>query len=56
MGKSLGLSGNGLSFGKFMRALIHVPKEQIDQVIESDKKKRRLKKEKRPLAGARARS
>ena len=52
MGKSLGLSSHGLSFGKFMRALIQVPKEQIDQVMESDKKKRKLKQEKRPLAGA----
>jgi hypothetical protein len=43
MGKSLALSGNGLSFGKFMRALIQVPKEQIDQVMESDKKKRKRK-------------
>jgi hypothetical protein len=56
MGKSLALSGNGLSFGKFMKALIHVPKEEIDQAMESDKKKRKLNKEKRPLAGARARS
>jgi len=54
MGKSLGLSGNGLSFGKFMRALIQVPKEQIDEAIESDKKKRKLKREKHPLAGARS--
>jgi hypothetical protein len=53
MGKSLGISGNGLSFGKFMRALIQVPKEEIDQAVESDRKKRKLKKEKRPLAGAR---
>ena len=54
MGKSLGLSGNGLSFGKFMRARIQVPKEQIDQAMESDKKKRKLGKAKRPLAGARS--
>jgi hypothetical protein len=51
MGKSLALSGNGLSFGKFMKALIHVPKEEIDQAMESDKKKRKLNKEKRPLRG-----
>ena len=56
MGKSLGLSGNGLSFGKFMRALIKVPKEQIDATIEAEEKDRKLKKGKRPLAGARARS
>jgi hypothetical protein len=53
MGKSLGLSGNGLSFGRFMKALIQVPKEEIDASMDSEKKKRKLRKEKRPLAGAR---
>jgi hypothetical protein len=42
MGKSLGLSANGLSFGKFMRALVNVPKEQIDEAMKSDKKKKKL--------------
>jgi hypothetical protein len=51
MGKSLSLSSNGLSFGKFMRALIQVPKEQIDETIESEKKKRQRKKVAPPRGG-----
>jgi len=39
MGKSLGLSGNGLSFGKFMRALIQVSKEEIDKKRCPERKK-----------------
>jgi len=47
MGKSLGLSSNGLSFNRFMRALIQVPKEEIDKSLAYQKKSRKKKAEKR---------
>lgn len=41
MGKSLGLSGNGLSFDKFMKALVRVPKEAVDKAMAEEKRKRK---------------
>jgi hypothetical protein len=43
MGKSLDISGNGLSFHKFMKALIHVPKEDIDKAMAEKKRVRKTK-------------
>lgn len=40
MGKSLEMSG-GLDFERFMKALVRVPKEQIDKALGRSKKKRK---------------
>lgn len=51
MGKSLAMKAEGLSFDKFMRALVQVPHEQIDKTIEADKRKRKRKRVAPPRAG-----
>jgi hypothetical protein len=43
MGKSLEVSSDGIPFGRFMKALIQVPKDEIDKALQTDKKKRSKK-------------
>ncbi|MGB3552850.1 MAG: hypothetical protein WA993_19385 [Candidatus Binatus sp.] len=47
MGKSLGISSNGLGFERFMKALVSVPKDEIDREIEKQKAERSARKTKK---------
>jgi hypothetical protein len=47
VGKSLGISSNGLGFERFMKALVSVPKDEIDREIEKQKAERSARKTKK---------
>jgi hypothetical protein len=55
VGKSLGITSNGLGFERFMKALVSVPKGEIDREIEKQKAERSAKKVKKIAAPRRAR-
>ncbi|MGO9006139.1 MAG: hypothetical protein ACLQB4_10280 [Beijerinckiaceae bacterium] len=55
MGKSLGISSNGLGFERFMKALVSVPKDEIDREIEKQKAERSAKNKKKIAAPSRGR-
>jgi len=40
------MSSNGVSFERFMKALVSVPKDEIDREIEKQKAERSAKKKK----------
>jgi hypothetical protein len=55
VGKSLGITSNGLGFERFMKALVSVPKDEIDREIEKQKAERTARKTKKnapPRKGA----
>jgi hypothetical protein len=57
VGKSLDMSSNGVGFERFMKALVSVPKDEIDREIEKQKAARSAKRTKKvapPRKGARS--
>jgi hypothetical protein len=46
VGKSLDMSSNGVGFERFMKALVSVPKDEIDREIEKQKAERSARKKK----------
>jgi hypothetical protein len=55
VGKSLEMSSGGLGFERFMKALVSVPKDEIDREIEKQKTERSAKKVKKIAAPRRGR-
>jgi hypothetical protein len=55
VGKSLAMSSNGLGFERFMKALVSVPKDEIDREIEKQKAARTVRKVKKIAAPRRGR-
>jgi len=55
VGKSLGMSSGGLGFERFMKALVSVPKDEIDREIEKQKAERLARKTKKIAAPRRGR-
>jgi uncharacterized small protein (DUF1192 family) len=49
------MSSSGLGFERFMKALVSVPKEEIDREIEKQKAERTAKKAKKIAAPSRGR-
>jgi hypothetical protein len=55
VGKSLDISSNGVGFERFMKALVAVPKDEIDREIERQKAERTARKTKKIAAPRRGR-